>query len=136
MLVVTAAGNDGPGFRTLVTPGDADSVITVGAEDSLGTLAGFSSRGPTADGRLKPDLTAPGVLVCALNGPNTVRRLSGTSFATPLVAAAAALLKQLHPALGPGALRRALAAYADHRAAPHSLPALGRPDVAAIAAFR
>src|SRR5213078_3317069 len=39
MLVVTAAGNDGPGFRTLVTPGDADSVITVGAEDSLGTRA-------------------------------------------------------------------------------------------------
>src|SRR5256886_161284 len=98
ILVVTAAGNAGPGFRTLVTPGDADSVITVGAEDSLGTLAGFSSRGPTADGRLKPDLTAPGVLICALNGPNAVRRLSGTSFATPLVAAAAALLKQLHPA--------------------------------------
>src|SRR2546430_5379464 len=111
MLVVTAAGNDGPGFRTLVTPGDADSVITVGAEDSLGTLAGFSARGPTADGRLKPDLTAPGVLVCVLSGPNGVRRLNGTSFATPLVAAAAALLKQLHPALGPGALRHALAAY-------------------------
>jgi len=135
ILVVTAAGNAGPGFRTLVTPGDADSVITVGAEDSLGTLAGFSSRGPTADGRLKPDLTAPGVLICALNGPNAVRRLSGTSFATPLIAAAAALLKQLHPALGPGALRRALAAYADNRAAPDSLRGRGRPDVAASAVF-
>jgi len=55
ILVVTAAGNDGPGFRTLSTPGDADSVLTVGAEDSLGTIAFFSSRGPTADGRLKPD---------------------------------------------------------------------------------
>src|SRR5439155_1377426 len=67
ILVVTAAGNGGPGFRTLVTPGDADSVITAGAEDSLGALASFSSRGPTADGRLKPDLTAPGVLVCVLS---------------------------------------------------------------------
>jgi len=135
MLVVTAAGNDGPGFRTLVTPGDADSVITVGAEDSLGTLAGFSARGPTADGRLKPDLTAPGVLVCVLSGPNGVHRLNGTSFATPLVAAAAALLKQLHPALGPGALRHALAAYAANRAAPDSLRGWGRPDVAASAVF-
>ncbi len=125
ILVVTAAGNDGPGFRTLVTPGDADSVITVGAEDSLGV----------ADGRLKPDLTAPGQAVCVLAGPNTVRRFSGTSFATPLTAASAALVKQLHPTLGPLALRRALAAYATNRATPDSLRGWGRPDVAATATF-
>src|SRR5207302_277665 len=53
----------------------------------------------------------------------------------PLVAAAAALLKQLHPALGPGALRHALAAYAANRAAPDSLRGWGRPDVAASAVF-
>src|SRR5207248_9460471 len=70
-----------------------------------------------------------------LNGPNMVRRLNGTSFATPAVAAATALLKQLHPALGPGALRRALAAYADNRGAPDSLRGRGRPDVAASAVF-
>src|SRR5206468_1153215 len=66
ILVVTAAGNSGPAFRSLVTPGDADSIITAGAEDSLGAIAAFSSRGPTADGRLKPDLTAPGVAVCTI----------------------------------------------------------------------
>ena len=61
IVVVTAMGNDGSlGFRSISTPADGDSVISVGAEDSLGVLQGFSSRGPTADGRLKPDLTAPG----------------------------------------------------------------------------
>jgi len=66
ILVVTAAGNDGPFSRTLSTPADADSVLSIGAEDSLGTIAVFSSRGPTADGRVKPDFTAPGVAVCVL----------------------------------------------------------------------
>src|SRR5206468_3678674 len=69
IIVVTAAGNEGPGFRTVWTPGDADSALTIGAEDSLGGIAFFSSRGPTADGRLKPDFTAPGVAVCVVTGP-------------------------------------------------------------------
>ena len=134
ILVVTAAGNDGPGFRTLVTPGDADSVITAGAEDSLGTIASFSSRGPTADGRLKPDLTAPGVAVCTIAG-GPLGRLDGTSFATPILAAAAALVKQLHPTLGPIALRDALRVHATNHASPDSTRGWGRPDVSAAAVF-
>ncbi len=134
ILIVTAAGNEGPGFRTLVTPGDADSVITVGAEDSLGAIASFSSRGPTADGRLKPDLTAPGLDVCTVAG-GSLGRLAGTSFATPLVAASAALVKQLHPTIGPIALRAALRASATNRAAPDSIRGWGRPDVSAAAIF-
>jgi hypothetical protein len=134
ILVVTAAGNGGPGFRTLVTPGDARSVITVGAEDSLGAITGFSSRGPTADGRLKPDLTAPGLDVCAVAG-NSLARLAGTSFATPLIAAAAALVKQLHPTIGPVALRGALRDEGSNRAAPDSTRGWGRPDVSAAAVF-
>lgn len=134
ILIVTAAGNEGPGFRTVITPGDADSVITVGAEDSLGNVTGFSSRGPTADGRLKPDLTAPGLDVCTLTG-TSLGRLAGTSFATPLLAASAALVKQLNPALGPIALRTALRAQATNRAAPDSVRGWGRPDVSAAALF-
>jgi subtilase family protein len=134
ILVVTAAGNSGPGFRTIQTPGDADSAITVGAEDSLGTITAFSSRGPTADGRLKPDLTAPGSDVCALAG-TSLARLAGTSFATPLLAAAAALVKQLHPTIGPVALRAALRAQGTNRAAPDSIRGWGRPNVAAAAVF-
>jgi len=134
ILVVTAAGNEGPGFRTLVTPGDAHLVITAGAEDSLGTITGFSSRGPTADGRFKPDLTAPGLDVCTDAG-GSLGRLAGTSFSTPLLAAAAALLKQLHPAFGPLALRDALRAHASNHATPDSIRGWGRPDVTATATF-
>ena len=134
ILIVTAAGNNGPGFRTLVTPGDADSVITVGAEDSLGTITAFSSRGPTADGRIKPDLTAPGFDVCAVAG-TSLGRVAGTSFATPIMAAAAALVKQLHPPIAPMALRAALRRQATNRAAPDSIRGWGRPDVGNAGVF-
>jgi hypothetical protein len=132
ILVVTAAGNDGPQFRTLVTPGDAKSVITAGAEDSLGTIAAFSSRGPTADGRLKPDLTAPGASVCTVTGTN-MGRLDGTSFATPILAASAALVKEEQPTLGPLALRAALRRYATNTSHPDSIRGWGTPDVTASA---
>jgi len=135
ILVVTAAGNAGPFSRTLSTPADADSVLTIGAEDSLGTIAIFSSRGPTADGRLKPDFTAPGVAVCVLTGIDHVGREDGTSFATPLLAASAALVKQMHPSLLPMELRAAFRSTATKRAAPDTIYGWGRPDVAAAAVF-
>ena len=135
ILVVTAAGNSGPGSRSIWTPADGDSVLAVGAEDSLGNLAGFSSRGPTADGRLKPDFTAPGVDICVATGSGHVGRSSGTSFATPLLAASAALVKQLHPAMTPLELRAAFRRWGANRAAPDSLRGWGRPDVTAAATF-
>ncbi len=135
ILVVTAAGNGGPISRSISTPADGDSVLTVGAEDSLGTIAAFSSRGPTADGRIKPDFTAPGVAVCVVTGVGQVRREDGTSFATPLLAAAAALVKQMHPALLPMDVRAAFRSTATKRAAPDTIYGWGRPDVAAAAVF-
>lgn len=133
IAVVTAAGNTGPGTGTIWTPADGDSVLAIGAEDSLGTIAGFSARGPTADGRIKPDFTAPGVAVCAVTGPGVVRRLAGTSIATPILAAGATLLLQLQPALAPIALRDALRASAGNRAAPDNTYGWGRPAFAAAA---
>lgn len=135
ILIVTAAGNDGPFFRTLVTPADGDSVLAIGAEDSLGTIAVFSSRGPTADGRLKPDFTAPGVAVCVVLGSGKLARLDGTSFATPLIAASAALVKQMHPGLLPMELRTAFRSSATHRMNPDSTYGWGRPDLTAAAVF-
>lgn len=133
IIVVTAAGNEGPDFRTIWTPADADSAIAVGAEDSLGNIAFFSGRGPTADGRLKPDFTAPGVAVCVVVGPGQLMREAGTSFATPLTAAGITLMKEMFPALGPIAMRDTLRAFASKRAAPDSTFGWGRPDFAASA---
>jgi hypothetical protein len=135
ILVVTAAGNEGPGFRSIWTPADADSVLSIGAEDSTGAITFFSSRGPTADGRLKPDFTAPGAAVCAVTGVGRVGRMDGTSYATPLIAASAALLKQMHPTLSPMAIRAAFRSMASKRAAPDSTFGWGRPDVSASAVF-
>ncbi len=135
ILVVTAVGNDGPASRSISTPADGDSVLAVGAEDSLGTIAPFSSRGPTADGRIKPDFTAPGVAVCVVTGAGIVTRANGTSFATPLIAASAALIKQLHPTLAPMQLRDVFRATATNRATPDTVRGWGRPDVAAAAVF-
>jgi len=135
ILVVTAAGNEGPGSRSIWTPADGDSVLAIGAEDSLGTIAFFSSRGPTADGRIKPDFTAPGVAVCVVTGIDQVGRENGTSFATPLLAASAALVKQMHPALRPMDLRAAFRSTATRRASPDTIYGWGRPDVTAAAVF-
>ncbi|HET9385935.1 MAG TPA: S8 family serine peptidase, partial [Gemmatimonadales bacterium] len=133
IIVVTAAANEGPAFRTIWTPADADSALAIGAEDSLGGIAFFSSRGPTADGRLKPDFTAPGVAVCVVVGPNQLFRQAGTSFATPLAAAGIALMKELFPTLGPIAMRDTLRRFASRNTTPDSTFGWGRPDFAASA---
>jgi hypothetical protein len=133
IVVVTAVGNEGPAARTLITPADGDSVLSVGAEDSTGVVAGFSSRGPTADNRVKPDFATPGqaiwVAVPQAGGTAGYGRGSGTSFATPILAGAATLFLQAHPGYVPIALREALRRNADQRAAPDNARGWGRPDV-------
>jgi serine protease AprX len=121
VLLVTAMGNENwyqvghPGVTgTMLAPADADSVISVGAVSSTSVLASFSSTGPTADGRIKPEVVAQGVgVVCA--SPASSDRytaVAGTSLSTPLTAGAAALILSSHPWLTPSEVRRAMTATA------------------------
>ena len=93
MLVCVAAGNDGDGaWRTLSSPADADSILTVGAVGTDSVAGSFSSYGPSSDGRLKPEVCAVGVQTTLINPGGVIVRSNGTSFATPLLAGMAASL--------------------------------------------
>lgn len=115
LVMCVAAGNSGPDPSSIVIPGDAENVITVGAIDSSGKIFDLSSRGPTASGQIKPDLVTIGVdVVSALAGSRNGRSsLSGTSMAVPQVAGSAAVLLEARPDLDPAGVKRALSRTAD-----------------------
>ncbi len=98
ILVVNSAANSGPNPYTIAAPADGDSVLAVGAVDAFGIIKSFSSRGPTADGRIKPDVSAQGGAVFVADvTDNNYTTSNGTSFSCPLVAGAAALLVEAFP---------------------------------------
>lgn len=113
VVALSAVGNFGSrGTSSLMTPSDGDSVLAVGSVAPDSTVSFFSSRGPTVDGRTKPDLMARGRLTTWAQASGGFAEVNGTSASTPLVAGAVALLLEAHPDWGPGDVAAALRATA------------------------
>lgn len=109
ILVVNSAGNSGDDpWRYLTAPSDAEGILGVGAVDAQGHHAWFSSYGPSADGRVKPDVTAMGRAAAYAAQDSTITTGNGTSFSSPLIAAATACLFQAFPDASPYEIRDAI----------------------------
>ncbi len=129
ILVVNSAGNSGPSAGSIGAPADADSIIAAGAVDVNGVLASFSSRGPTFDGRIKPELAARGVSTyLAVASTLSYGSGSGTSFSCPLLAGCAALLWSARPTLTNMQIREAMLGVGN-RATPDNNYGHGLPDM-------
>lgn len=101
LVVVTAAGNQGPAPGSITAPGCSRKVITVGSSDMLKGNGGVSGRGPTFQCVCKPDLVAPGnrIVSCVPGRGGNYGIKSGTSMSTPLIAGAAACMLEKDPLL-------------------------------------
>ena len=98
MIILAAAGNEGDdNWHYITTPGDADSIITVGAVDTSGIPAPFSSYGPSSDGRIKPTAASVGSGTALSSTTGTIQTGLGTSFATPNLAGLITCLWQAFP---------------------------------------
>ena len=128
VVMTVSAGNEGPGTCTIGSPAAAANAITVGAMSDVTprTSSGafgcgsapyrgfylicFSSRGLTADGRMKPDIASPGAFInaAAAGTTNSYKELSGTSMASPFTAGLAALMLDANPGLTPAGVKAAI----------------------------
>jgi serine protease AprX len=129
LLVVSSAGNEGSSpWRYITAPADADSILAVGAVDANGQITFFSSRGPTADGRIKPDVVAMGQGVQIIRPDGAVAGSAGTSFSAPLITSLAACLWQARPDLPAQTLRKIILESADRYANPDTNYGYGLPN--------
>lgn len=129
IMVVVSAGNlGGSDWYYISAPADADSALTVGAIDSTGLIGYFSSHGPTADGRVKPNVVGQGVMTAYVNINGNTAAGNGTSYSSPLVAGLTACLWQAAPDRNNIALMRQIEQSCDRFESPDGDYGYGMPN--------
>jgi PKD repeat protein len=131
IVLCNSMGNSGPSSGSLIAPADAFDMLAVGAVTANGLLASFSSRGPTFDGRMKPEVCAKGVstFAASTSSNSSYTTASGTSLSTPLVAGCAAVMIGARPTFPPLLIREALMLTASQATAPDNSYGWGIIDV-------
>ncbi|RYY54576.1 MAG: T9SS type A sorting domain-containing protein [Chitinophagaceae bacterium] len=130
LLVFNAAGNSGTDYwKKITTPADGDSVVAVGAVNISGNVGAFSSYGPSADGRVKPDVASVGVAAMIQASNNSIVASNGTSYACPNMAGLATCLWQGFPEVNNMRIIRALRESGSKSTTPDDRIGYGIPDL-------
>jgi serine protease AprX len=137
MLVVSSAGNDGANsWKYIGTPADSKNVIAVGSVDiSSNKRSGFSSVGPSADGRIKPDVCAVGSSVYCIKPDGSLLLTGGTSMATPMIVGMLAGIKQSYPLLSADEMKTLLLQSCDNYSNPNNFKGYGVPHFSRTFAY-
>jgi serine protease AprX len=130
MVVVSSAGNSGnTPWHYITAPADADSILTIGAVDSMGYITLFSSRGPSYDGRIKPDICAQGLNTVGQYPSGQFMYAAGTSCSAPIITGMAACLWQSCPGAGSNEIVRTFQLASDRFFNPDSSYGYGIPNL-------
>jgi hypothetical protein len=136
IFYTSSTGNEGGNsWDYLDSPGDADSALTIGSVTTARAVSGFSSPGPNASGRIKPDVCLLGDPATIFGGGNGIINSSGTSFAAPQAAGYAACLMQAFPHAKPYQIRQAIIRSADSFTSPSAKRGYGVPNFRSVYQF-
>lgn len=137
IVFCNSAGNSGSSAGSITAPADALDILAVGAVTNVGGIASFSSRGPTYDGRIKPEVCAQGIGTrsAVSSADFGYTSFSGTSASQPLIAGCVALVIQAHPDWTPHQVREALKASGNRASNPDNTYGWGIIDVSAAIAM-
>jgi serine protease AprX len=131
MFAAVSAGNEGnTSWQKILTPGDADSALTVGSVNQDKLYTNSSGKGPNASNKLKPNVCAKGVSVQVISLNNNIVTRNGASYATPIIAGLAACLLQAQPQTTPYSLKTAIEKSCDSFTTPNNNRGYGVPDFA------
>jgi serine protease AprX len=133
ILVVNSAGNERTNvWKRIIAPSDGDSVVAAGAVDGYNVISTFSSAGPSADGRIKPDNCTQGVSVVIQTTENSISRANGTSFSCPVLSGMCACIMQAVPKAIATDIVDALHRNGDRFNSPDSLYGYGIPNIVKV----